>query len=126
MKNIPAHVTSALSGVVGLIALIHPGFHISPTVEQIVVICATALIAVLQSLHIHTSGKVYVALADERKVVNAVLANKDVVPAPVVEAAKDVQTIDTAIGASMSDPVATVSTPAGTVTAPVGSPDQHL
>jgi len=123
MKNVPTQVSSALAGVIALVAVVHPGFHVSQSVQQIVVIAATALIGVLQSLHLHVSGKVLTALSDERKVVNAILANQNVVPAPVVEAAKAADEI----GASMRDLTGSVSTPDGTSATPVtGGPDLKL
>lgn len=97
MKNIPAHVASAVAGALALVAVLHPGFHVSQSVQQIVVISVTALVVVLQSLHLHVSGKVAQALSAERMAVNTILANKNSVPAPVAAVAADVAQIGSAM-----------------------------
>lgn len=47
MKNISTHITALLSGVTGVIALVHPGFHLPAFVQGLTTtVCAVLSVAV--------------------------------------------------------------------------------
>lgn len=103
MKNVPTQVSSIVATLIGLVAVIHPGFHVTVSIQQIVILAVTSVVIVLQSLHLHVSGKVIAAFSAERAAVNSVLAT---MPKP--------QATEPTTSASMADVM------------PTGSPDLHL
>jgi hypothetical protein len=115
MKNVPVQVSSAVAAVIGFITVLHPGFHVSASTQQIVVVGVIALITVLQSLHLHVSAKVAQILSNERSAYNALT-----VKTPSVASA---QSVVTSVGSLMSDVVLSdPTTPPTTST----NPDLHL
>ena len=120
MKALSAKISSAVAGVIGLVAIIHPGFHVSQSVQEEVVAGVTFLVTVLMGLHIHVNGRVAAALSHERATVNSALATvgavnqtvKTPAQAQVAGAVAQVEGVTQAVGSLMSDVVS--------------SPDQNL
>ena len=51
-KNLSTHITSLLSGVTAIVAVVHPGFKIPTVTQSLVVTLCAALAGGLQFLHI--------------------------------------------------------------------------
>jgi hypothetical protein len=51
-KNISGHVTAFLSGVLSLVAIVHPGFHISGAVQATIGTIGAVIAAALELTHL--------------------------------------------------------------------------
>lgn len=72
MKNtsLATHITSILTGAAGVIALIHPGFHLPPFVQGLTVSISALVVTVLQMRHLTFKQ----AVAQAEKFANAAAA----------------------------------------------------
>lgn len=52
-NNLSAHVVSVLAFISGLVAVVHPGFHIDPALEKEIVAGVVLLVGAMQSFHIN-------------------------------------------------------------------------
>lgn len=52
IKTIGIHITSALTGAAGVMALIHPGFHLPPFVQGLVASLCAVLACAAQVYHL--------------------------------------------------------------------------
>ena len=73
-NNLTAHVTSAISAIVGIVALVHPGFTLSPAVQGITVaVCAViaGAIQLLRAVHTHKITSLATAISAAQQSIEA-------------------------------------------------------
>lgn len=62
LNVVSAHITATLSGVLSVVALLHPGFHL-PSVTQTVVTCTGIVVAgIVEVYHLLTHRQIQQAL----------------------------------------------------------------
>jgi hypothetical protein len=73
-KNISGHVTAFLSGVLSLVAIIHPGFHISGAVQATIGTVGAAIAAALELTHLIGKQALESRLASTTHALNQLVA----------------------------------------------------